>query len=326
MPRGPRLQFPGGVYHVICRGNNRECIFRDDADRQRYLKLLRGYRDRWSAVIHAYVLMPNHVHLLIETPTRPLSEFMRGLNTAYTMGFNRRYRRVGHVFQGRYKSYVVEKDAYLLELTRYIHLNPVRAGLVDRPERYPWSSYREFIGRAATPHVSRPGTALGQLGSARSRACHVYSKFVYEAIRTGRLRGDWQIAAGQFVGSERFIEEVEQVCLSQRPRTVKAQPPGSEEIIAALAEALGLASATSLTRPRPRANASLRDATIYLVHLWTGLAVSRIAPVFGIRQPAASIALRKAEAQVQGDKIVQRAAQEVASRLGLPFPSIRTSR
>jgi len=325
MPRGPRLQFPGGMYHVVCRGNNRERIFRDDTDRQRYLTLLRDYRDRWNAVIHAYVLMPNHVHLLIETPSRPLSEFMRGLNTAYTMGFNRRYHRIGHLFQGRYKSHVVEKDAYLLELTRYIHLNPVRAGLVDRPERFLWSSYREFLGGAAPPYVSRPGTALAQLGSGRSHASRVYSKFVSEAIRTGQLRGDWQVAAGQFVGSDRFIDQVEQACLSRRPRALKAQPPGWDEIIAALAQAFGLASATSLTRPRPRTNASLRDATIYLVHLWTGLSISRIAPAFGIRQSAASIALRKGEDRVQTDRTIQRAAREVGSRLGLPLPWIRTS-
>jgi len=325
MPRGPRVQFPGGVYHVICRGNNRERIFRDDSDRERYLRLLRDYRNRWNIVIHAYVLMPNHAHLLIETPSRPLSEFMRGLNTAYTMGFNRRHGRVGHVFQGRYKSHLVEKDAYLLELTRYIHLNPVRAGLVDRPERYPWSSYPEFIGRAAEPLMSSPATALAQLGTSRSRAARAYSAYVREAIRMGRLRGDWKVLGGQFVGSERFVEKVERLHLGRRPRAVGARPPDLDEILPVLAKAFGLSSTASLTRSRQRARASFRNAAIYLAHVWTGIPISRIASVFGIHQSAASIALRKGETDMQRSRPIQRVVLEVAGKLGLALPGTRTT-
>lgn len=325
MPRGPRIQFPGGVYHVICRGNNRERIFRDDSDRGRYLRLLRDYRDRWNIVIHAYVLMPNHAHLLIETPARPLGEFMRGLNTAYTMGFNRRHGRVGHVFQGRYKSHLVEKDAYLLELTRYIHLNPVRAGLVDRPERYPWSSYREYIGGAGEPLVSSPATALAQLGASRSRAVRAYSAFVREAIRTGELRGNWTVLEGQFVGSEHFIETVEQLYLRRQARAAVARPPDLDEILPVLAKAFGLSSTASLTRSRQRARASFRNAAIYLAHVWTGIPISRIASVFGIHQPAASIALRKGETDMQRSRPIQRVVLEVAGKLGLALPGTRTT-
>lgn len=320
MPRGPRVQFPGGVYHVICRGNNRERIFRDDFDRERYLKLLRDYRDRRNIVIHAYVLMPNHVHLLVETPSQPLSEFMRGLNTAYTMGFNRRHLRVGHVFQGRYKSHVVEKDRYLLELTRYIHLNPVRAGLVNRPERYPWSSFREFIGRAILRSISSPDVALAQLASTRSRATQAYGKFVHEAMRSGRLRGDWKIVGGQFVGSERFVETVEQLHYGRRFRPSKHQPPDIEKILTALAAAFELPSTESLTKAQPRVHAPFRDIAIYLAHLWTGFPITMIASSFGIRQSAASIALRRGETQIRRSPVVRRAALRVADKLGLPMP------
>jgi REP element-mobilizing transposase RayT len=326
MPRRPRIQFPGGLYHVICRGNNRERIFRDDADRKRFLALLRRYRERWHAIIHAYVLMPNHMHLLVETPSRPLSEFMRGLNTAYTMAFNRRHRRVGHVFQGRYRSHVVEKDAYLLELTRYLHLNPVRAGLVTQPERYLWSSYREFLGQAPAPSLSDPDTALAQLGRTRSQAVPAYRRFVREGIRSGNLRGEFPVVEGQFIGSDRFAEEVERGHGRRQPRQTLKRQSTAEDILQALAADYGLSSPTALTTPHPRATAPLRDTAMYLVHLWTGLPITQMASTFGIRQSAASLAVRRGEALLQRDTGFQRAAKGLASRLGLPLPRMGRDR
>lgn len=326
MPRGPRIQFPGGLYHVICRGNNRERIFRDDADRKRFLELLRRYRERWHAVIHAYVLMPNHMHLLVETPSRPLSEFMRGLNTAYTMSFNRRHRRVGHVFQGRYKSHVVEKDAYLLELTRYLHLNPVRAGLVTQPERYPWSSYREFLCQAAAPWLSNPDTALAQLGRTRTRAVPAYRHFVREGVQSGNLRGEFPIVAGRFIGSDRFAEDVESSHEHRKSRQALKPLPKAEDILKAIAAHYGHISLSALTRPNPRATAPLRDAALYLVHLWTGLSISRMASTFGVRQSAASLAVRRGETLLQRDTGLYRGAREIAHRLGLTLPRMERDR
>ena len=141
MGRPIRIQYPGALYHVTSRGNERRDIFMDGDDRRKFLGIISDYHDRYGIVLHCYVFMDNHYHLVLETPLGNLVKVMHGLNSSYTGYFNRRYARTGHVFQGRYKAIVVDKDAYLLELSRYVHLNPVRGGVVNRPEKYAWSSY-----------------------------------------------------------------------------------------------------------------------------------------------------------------------------------------
>jgi REP element-mobilizing transposase RayT len=141
--RKPRVHIAGALYHVIARGNQRQKIFRSDADRRRYLELLNEYRMRYPFRLLAYVLMPNHVHLLLEMERHPLSKIMQGLQQSYTAYFNRKYKLVGHLFQGRYKDILCDRDAYLLELVRYIHLNPVRSKLVRDPGEYILADFTE---------------------------------------------------------------------------------------------------------------------------------------------------------------------------------------
>src|SRR5882724_8554912 len=126
MARPLRILYPNAFYHVTCRGNDRRVIFRDDDDRTRFLERLRSAREIFSVRVHAYVLMSNHFHLIVETPKANLSEFMRQFNISYTGYYNRRHHRIGHLYQGRFKAIVVDKDSYLLELSRYVHLNPIR--------------------------------------------------------------------------------------------------------------------------------------------------------------------------------------------------------
>ena len=149
MARPLRISYPHAYYHVTCRGNDRRAIFRDDRDRTLFLEKLRVSIEIYDVKLHAYVLMGNHFHFIAETPKANLSEFMRHFNIAYTGWYNRRHRRVGHLYQGRYKAVLVEKDSYLLELSRYVHLNPVRImpwkGRTGREqlrflEQYRWSS------------------------------------------------------------------------------------------------------------------------------------------------------------------------------------------
>jgi REP element-mobilizing transposase RayT len=147
MARPLRLAFAGGVYHVTARGNERKPIVRDDADRARFVDTLAAMVEQYGVLCHAWVLMDNHYHLLLETPTPNLSRAVRHLNGIYTQSFNRRHRRVGHLFQGRFKAIVVDKESHLLELCRYVVLNPVRAGVVKTPSAYPWSSYRATAGQ-----------------------------------------------------------------------------------------------------------------------------------------------------------------------------------
>ena len=141
MARKPRVAFEGALYHVIVRGNQRQRTFRDDRDRLRYLERIEHYRQRYRFQIYAYVLMSNHVHLLLETGTTPLSKILHGIQFTYTQYYNRRYRTIGHLFQGRYKAILCDRDAYLLELIRYIHLNPARLKKPEDLANYRWSSH-----------------------------------------------------------------------------------------------------------------------------------------------------------------------------------------
>ena len=145
MPRGARIVFPSLPYHIISRGNNRESVFQDKEDFEKYLEICRRYKDQYEFKLYHWVLMNNHIHLLLETKENSsLSKIMQGINLAYTIWFNRKNGKVGHLWQDRYKSAVVERDTYLLECGRYIERNPLRAGMVNDLKEYPWSSYRVY--------------------------------------------------------------------------------------------------------------------------------------------------------------------------------------
>jgi REP element-mobilizing transposase RayT len=163
MARRPRVFAAGLLYHAIARGNRRQAIFHESRDYRVYLHRLARYRLRFEATVHAYCLMPNHVHILIQAGPPPLAGLMQALQQSYTQYFNRTYATVGHLFQGRYKAFVCHRDSYLARLVRYIHLNPVRAGLVTGPDEYPYSSHGAYVRGLATPFVD-PTSMLRILG------------------------------------------------------------------------------------------------------------------------------------------------------------------
>src|SRR5215469_5219135 len=146
MARPLRIQYDGALYHVTSRGNERKAVFRDDTDRELFLNILAGVTERFHWLCHAFCLMDNHYHLVIETPDANLSKGMRQLNGVYTQAFNRRHRRVGHLFQGRFKAILVQKESHFLEVCRYVVLNPVRARSVVTPQQWRWSSYGATAG------------------------------------------------------------------------------------------------------------------------------------------------------------------------------------
>lgn len=202
MARPLRLEFAGAIYHVTARGNARAAIFRDDDDREGLLEVLGEVVKRLGWRVHAMCLMDNHYHLLIETPEGNLSRGMRQLNGVYTQRYNRRHARVGHVFQGRFKAILVERDSYLLELARYIVLNPVRARAVTHPARYRWSSYRATVGQAPKPSWLSTDWVLSQFAQTRSVAQRRYARFVAEGKN---LPSPWGELKGQvLLGSEAF--------------------------------------------------------------------------------------------------------------------------
>ncbi|MDP3483270.1 MAG: transposase [Sulfuricella sp.] len=222
MARQLRLEFPGAIYHVTSRGNARNPIFLDDEDRMLFLACLGEVVERSSWLCHAYCLMDNHYHLLIETPEGNLSLGMRQLNGVYTQRFNRRHGRVGHVFQGRFKAIVVDRDSYLLELCRYVVLNPIRAGMVAQIEHYAWSSYPATMGLSGCPDWLETDWLLGQFAKTRTAARRRYAEFVAEGKG---LPPPWSAVRGQaLLGSEAFVEKMRPLLecaydLKEIPRT-----------------------------------------------------------------------------------------------------------
>lgn len=182
MTRPLRLEFAGALYHVTSRGDHREAIYRDDVDRQAWLDILARVCKRFNFVIHSFCQMTNHFHLLVETIEGNLSQGMRQLNGLYTQHFNRRHGLVGHLFQGRYKAILVQKESYLLALVRYVVLNPVRGRLVLSPEEWPWSSHRYVMGDSEAPEWFDVDWLLGRFGATRSEAVQAYHQFVMAGI------------------------------------------------------------------------------------------------------------------------------------------------
>lgn len=175
--RKPRIHYPGGMYHVIQRGNNKQIIFECDDDRQKFYCLLQEALSQYACKIHSFCLMSNHIHLAVQVGEIPLSKFMHSLSFRYGKWFNWRYQRVGHLFQARYKAILVEKDSYLLELIRYIHLNPVRANIVKKAEDYLWSSHRTYLGLENLDWVTTQDVL--EIFASDFRSAHnYYQKFV----------------------------------------------------------------------------------------------------------------------------------------------------
>ena len=206
MARPLRIEFPGAVYHITSRGNARLPIFDDDRDRERFLGILEEVVMRYHWLCHGYCLMDNHYHLLAETVEGNLSIGMRHLNGVYTQQFNRRHNRVGHVYQGRFKSILVEKESYLLELCRYVVLNPVRAGKVKHPGHYKWSSYKATAGLIKPSPFLKVDWILGQFGKSRREARREYQRFV-EADMKGLAPWE-QLKAQCILGGKEFIEKL----------------------------------------------------------------------------------------------------------------------
>jgi len=202
MARPLRIEYPGAVYHITSRGNEKKLIFKDERDREIFLDTLSQVDKRYNWLCHAYCLMNNHYHLIIETPDGNLSVGMRQLNGVYTQAFNRQHNRVGHLFQGRYKGILIQKDSHLLEVCRYVVLNPVRAKAVKKPEQWRWSSYQATAGIEKPHPCLSTEWILNQFGSTRRIAEKAYRKFVEDGIKQESI---WEaVRAQSILGEEEF--------------------------------------------------------------------------------------------------------------------------
>jgi len=230
MARPLRLELTGGLYHVTSRGDRREDIYVDDEDRESWLDLLGRvcYRFNWRC--HAYCLMDNHYHIVIETAEANLSKGMRQLNGVYTQYYNRRHHRVGHVFQGRFKGILVEQDAYLLELARYVVLNPLRANMIKNIETWKWSSYPSMTGKTSAPPWLEINWILGQFSRQRKRAITHYINFVREGVGLPTIWSDLKNQV--FLASESFVNKKQKIInkkesLNEVPKLQKRKVPRS---------------------------------------------------------------------------------------------------
>ncbi len=209
MARPARIEYEGAFYHAMNRGNRREAIFIDNEDRIRFYEIIGSIESRYKIIIYSFVLMSNHYHLIIETPLGNLSRSIQSLNGDYALYFGRRHGKPGHLFQGRFKAMLVEKETYLLELSRYIHLNPFRAGMVKAPEKYKWSSLYEVLknSNGKLPFTLYTDWLLEPFGKRKGAAARKYLEFVREGIKDMKNPG-LEATGGWILGSETWANKI----------------------------------------------------------------------------------------------------------------------
>lgn len=207
MARKPRIHYPGAVYHVILRGNAGQPIFFEDADRFRLYLFLQESVERFGYRIHGFCCMTNHIHLVVQVADTPLSIIMQNLSLRYTKWVNYTQGRTGHLFQGRYKALLLDADAYLLELVRYVHLNPVRADMVPLPQEYPWSGHRAYLGSEVLPWLTTEWV-LSLLGRRTDSARKAYRQFVADGMGEER-RNEFHSGTceGRILGDDGFADD-----------------------------------------------------------------------------------------------------------------------
>ncbi len=324
MARPLRILYPDAVYHVTCRGNEKQTIYRDDADRNRFLQLLNQSVNIYSIKLHSFVLMSNHFHLLIETPLGNLSEFMRHFNIAYIGYYNRRHKRVGHLYQGRYKAILVDRDAYLSVLSRYIHLNPVRVKSqedIDPKEKYkrlksyPWSSLSGYLQKRKKLHFMTYDLVLADYGGDTDKARKIYRKALVEEMINGKGISD-QIIGQSVIGGAQFIAWVKERYLqaesdAEAPAHKEIKRHGSrDEILASIEQQTGKTFDAIKTEKGP-----LRQITMDLLYRYGRMTNPEIGRLFGVDYTAVSQERRRLRNRVGEDRRAMAQLQRIEAKL-----------
>ena len=312
MARSLRIAYPNAFYHITSRGNERKNIFKDKEDRKKFVSYFESATQRYDAVIHVYCLMTNHYHILMETPSGNLSQIMQHINGAYTTYFNLRHQRSGHLFQGRYKAILVEIDGYAKELSRYIHLNPVRANMVDKPEQYSWSSYLYYIGCKPVPEWLFTNFILSCFDNKILDAQRKYRAFVAAMMRQEYTTPLKDVVSSTILGNDDFIKKIKDKYLSDKeadfnlPALKELSPKKTvgeiaEEVESVFGGDRGLA----------------RGVKIYLCHKHTGKKLKDIGKYFDIGGSGVSQATRRIAMKVNQDKELSEKITKIEHRLGL---------
>jgi len=280
MTRPLRIEFKGAVYHITSRGNAKQAIFLDEKDFTDFLRVLCQVVKRYHLILHAYCLMNNHYHLLIETPEGNLSRGMRQLNGLYTQRFNQKHQRVGHLLQGRYQAILVDKDNYLLELCRYVVLNPVRAKIVKDPKDWRWSAYRAMTGYNQGIPCLTTDWILSQFAKEQKKAYSLYQAFVLSGIEAASplkaIKGQLFLGKGSFIDKIKYLirgkEKLKEISKKQRYVT-----------------------RLSLNEILKYKDKKSKDQAMYEAHQQYGYTLKDIAEYLGVHYTTVSRAIKKIE-------------------------------
>ena len=310
MARPLRITYPGAFYHITSRGNERKDVFKSKRDREKFLEYLESASQRYDAAVHAYCLMDNHYHLLMETPSGNMPQIMRHINGAYTTYFNVKRQRSGHLFQGRYKAILIDIDEYAKELSRYIHLNPVRAKMVENPEEYDWSSYQYYIGRQKPPEWLYRGFILGYFGQKISTAQKQYKQFVDMLSEQEYESPLIEVVSSTILGAPDFIAFI-------KDRYLKDKKPDKD--LPALKELSKKASMSDIfdevESVFEKDQALARNVKLYFCQRYTAKKLKDIGKHFGIGESGVSQACRRFAHKIDRDKKLKRKIGKIEKKL-----------
>lgn len=325
MARKPRIEIEGGLYHLITRGNNRQSIFNSADDYSKLLSLIQAQKSKLPFYLYAYCLMPNHVHLLVERRNDAISRVMQRILNGFSQYFNRRYQKSGHLLQGRYKAILCQSDQYLSELVRYIHLNPVRARLVRRPEDYRYSSHRAYLG-LDDHRLTDAEAVLRHFAARKSRAREHYQEFVRAGMKGGHREEFYKAEEGRLLGSEEFVEgtkrRVGDIPRGARPILGKRLGVGDQgdvrlvmaDLIRAIERACGLERREFCARNRRAAVVEVKEVMV-LIGTQNGLPQSELAEVIGLDSSSVSRRLQSAEGKMRESSEFRRLVRRVQRQM-----------
>ena len=327
MARSPRLQFEDALYHICARGNRRQAIYRSDSDYSRFEDVLTESLTRYQVELHAYVLMGNHFHLLARTTKPNLSRWMQWLTTSYSVWFNRRHRLTGHLFQGRFKAFLVQKGGYLLELSRYLHLNPVRGRVIgagdpatrrQRLRSYRWSSYRGYGGLAIQRDFVTEELVLGESGATGNtqQSKLRYRRFVEQGLLREIESPLQQVRWQTVLGDESFVRKLQDKLRARRDGSARVQPRtrkaldaiGPEQLIRRVADHYGI-NRNQLLQERAH-GCQARNVAMWLIRQQAGMTLREIGIFFGgINYAAVSQRIKRIDEQTARQKQLRKTCQ-----------------
>ncbi len=324
MTRPLRIQFPNAVYHVINRGNEKNDIFNDDEDRNYFLNILSQSSKTYNINLYCFVLMKNHFHLLVETPFGNLSEFMRHFNITYTSHFNRRHDRVGHLYQGRYKSILVEKDSYLTMVSRYIHLNPARTTVIKslKPDQqlqflwsYNWSSLPGYLNPAIQLDFLDYQTVLAEYGGCNQTGINLYKQQLAEDLNSDFSIND-KIIGQSILGSKEFVSRIKDNHLKKKKEREK---PGIGEIHKYLSQDIVLSLLADEFEVKPEkiftTQGHVKQITMTVLYNYAGLNNREVGELFGVDYSTVSQNRKRLRERVKKDKKTEELLKKIELKL-----------